>query len=295
MKKIRCFIPNILLTFLLVFVLIGCEASVLASRIACNPTTFQVITDQQHLDAKGYESLTSYFKTRSNSTGIPETVFLDAYSQQDLHDAIWSNCEAALGFLNGQRSEYAPASNFTGLEDSVRTFFEDYADKNGFKKDDILEEKIYSTCQEAEAAIRNAADPFKFSTLYSNGLLAKARKAVSSLNTIVIAAAAAVVVLLILLLLCNLKQLEHLCYWIGLAGFIAGGLMAAPCIYLTATDYYSSFAIKDPQIFSAVIGYLKLLTSRCLTMAIITLIVGLIGLLSFILLRSAQREEAAEK
>ena len=106
---------------------------------------------------------------------------------------------------------------------------------------------------------------------------------------------AGIIVILILLIICNIKQLEHLCYWIGLAGFIAGGLMAAPCIYLTATDYYSSFAIKDPQIFSAVIGYLKLLTSRCLTMAIITAIVGFIGLMGFILLRSAQRADTAAK
>ena len=300
--KIRCFLPNVLLTFLLVFLLIGCEMTVLVDRIALNPMTFQVIAEQQHLDAKGYESLTTYFKTRSNSTGIPENVFLDAYSQQDLHDAIVGNSNTALNYIRAdvtsedyQRmmGEGYSDPHFEELEAAVRTFFEDYADKNGYKKDDVLEEKIHSTCTEAEAAIRNAADPFKFGTLYSNGVLAKARSAVSSYLTIAeYGTIGGIILILILLIICNIKQMEHLCYWIGLAGFIAGGLMAAPCIYLTATDYFSGFAIKDPQIFSAVIGYLRLLTSRCLTMAIVTVIVGFIGLIGFILLRSAQREDA---
>ncbi|MBR2088175.1 MAG: hypothetical protein IJ906_13820 [Oscillospiraceae bacterium] len=298
MKKIRCFIPNILLTFLLVFLLIGCEATVLADRIALNPMTFQVLTDQQHLDAKGYAALETYFKTRSNSTGIPESVFLsdDSYTEADLRSAIIQNTNVALAYINGQDAAYDFSPDFAKLEGAVRTFFEDYADKNGYKKDDVLEEKIHSTCAEAEAAIRNSADPFKFGTLYSNGVLSKARSAVTGyLKLAECGCIAGIIVILILLIICNIKQLEHLCYWIGLAGFIAGGLMAAPCIYLTATDYYSSFAIKDPQIFSAVIGYLKLLTSRCLTMAIITAIVGFIGLMGFILLRSAQREDTAAK
>ncbi len=292
MKKIRCYLPNVLLTFLLVFVLIACEATILTSRIALNPMTFQVLTDQQHLDTKGYASLQTYFKTRSNSTGIPADVFLDpdSYSELDLRSGILQNTNAALAYMNGQTNEYAPSLEFTKLEDAVRKFFEDYADKNGYKKDDVLEEKIHSTCTEAESAIRNAADPFKFGTLYSNGVLTKVRSAVSYLSMAMIGSIAAAIIILILLILCNLKQMEHLCYWIGLAGFIAGGLMATPCIYLTVTDYYSGFAIKDPQIFSAVIGYLKLLTSRCLTMAIITAIVGFIGLMGFILLRATQRE-----
>lgn len=293
MKKIRCFFPNILLTFLLVFLLAGCETTVLATRIALNPMTVQMLTEQQDLDTKGYESLTTYFKTRSNSTGIPEEVFLNAFSKEDLRGAISQNAGAAIAFVNGQTQEYAPVLEFAALEDSVRTFFEDYADKNGYKKDDVLEEKIHSTCREAEAAILNAADPFKFHTMHSNGWLVKIRKAVSCLNPAFIGCIAGVIVILILLVICNLKQPDHLCYWIGLAGITAGGLMAAPCIYLTATDFYSGFTIKDPQIFSAVIGYLKLLTSRCLTMAIITVIVGAISLICFALLRSMQRENAA--
>ena len=293
MKKIRCYLPNVLLTFLLVFLLIGCEVTVLASRIALNPTTFQYISDRQQLDAKGYDTLTTYFKTRSNSTGIPESVFLNAFSQSDLRDGIWSNAGNALMYVNWQTNTYTPSLDFTRLEDAVRTFFEEYADENGFPKDDVLEEKIQSTCKEAEASILNAADPFKFSTLHSNGWLAKFRTVVSWLNTAIIGCIGGLILVLFLLFLCNLKQLEHLCYWVGLAGFTAGGLMAAPCIYLTATDYYSGFAIKDPQIFSAVIGYLKLLTSRCLTMAIVTVIVGCIGILCFIFLHALQKEEQA--
>ncbi len=292
--KIRFYLPNVLLTFFLIFLIIACEGSALVSRIALNPTTLQYITQRQQLDEKGYEKLTSYFKTRSNSTGIPEYVYLDAFSREDMHNAVWSNAEEALNYLNGLTGIYEPTCDFTALEASVRAFFEVYASENHVEKDDAYEEKIQSVLREAEAKILSEADPYQFIKLQKSGVLAKLRKVFSYLNTIILVVIICTAVVLILLFLCNLQQLEHLCYWFGLAFFISGGLTAAPCLYITQTDFFSKFAIKDPQVFSAVVGYLQLLTSRWLTIAIVTAIVGLIGLIGFIFLRAAQREENTE-
>ena len=294
MKKVRLYIPNVLLTILLVFLIMGSEATILANRIGLHENTFYYLIEQQKLDEKGYESLTSYFTTRSNSTGIPENVFLDAFSKNDLRTAISSNAAQALAYLKGNRDTYEQEIDFTGLETSVNAFFSDYAEENGVEKDEVYEEKVRSVLDEAEAQICIAADPFKFSTLQENGWLSKVRQAVSYLTTAMMICLGAGVLTLVLLILCNLRQVEHLCYWIGLAGFTAGLLTCAPCIYLTASDFFSGFAIKDPQVFAAIVGFLKLLTSRCLTIAIITLIVGAIGMAGFAFLRAVQREDEEE-
>ena len=39
------------------------------------------------------------------------------------------------------------------------------------------------------------------------------------------------------------------------------------------------------------VGFLRLLTGRCLTMAIVTAICGIIGIVGFAFLRAVQREE----
>lgn len=290
MKKIRLYIPNLLLTFLLVFFIMGSEATLLVKRVGLNATTFEYITYHQGLAQKGYTSLESYFKTRANSTGIPESVYLDAFTEQDLAEAIVKNCTGAVGTL-GTKSDWEPDVEMSGVEESIRTFFEDYAAENHCQKDAVFEEKVQSTIDEARAELLTVADPFKFATFQENGWLAKASSIVGYLNSAVIVCVAGVALLIVLLILCNLKQAEHLCYWIGLAGFTAGLLMAVPCIYLTVSDFFSGFTIKEPQIFAAVVGMLRLITNRGLTMAIITMIVGIIGIGGFIFLRAVQREE----
>ena len=293
MKKVRLYIPNVLLTFLLVFLIIGGEAAMLAGRIVLNEKTYGVLTEQQQLDAKGYDALTSYFRTRANSTGIPESVFLDAFTQDDLKTAIILNSQDAIGYLKGSKGTFEPGADFTALEASVRSFFEGYARENGAAMDETFEEKVQSTISEAEAKILTVADPFKFTALQQNGWLAKGRTYAGYIDPAAVVCIAAAALLVVLLILCNRGQEEHLCYWIGLAALTAGLLTAAPCIYLTATDFFSGFAIKDPQIFSAVVGLLHLLTGRCLTMAVVTVLVGVIGIVGFIFLRAVQREEEA--
>ena len=293
MRKVRLYIPNVLLTFLLVFLIIGGEAAMLVSRMVLNEKTYGVLTEQQQLDAKGYEDLTSYFRTRANSTGIPENVILDAFTQDDLKDAIILNSQDAVAYLNGSKAEFEPNADFTKLEVSIRSFFESYADENGFEKDAVFEEKLQSAISEAEARLLTAADPFKFAALRENGWLAKLRTYAGYVNPAAMVCIAAAAILIVLMILCNKNQEEHLCYWIGLASLTAGLLITAPCIYLTATDFFASFTIKDPQIYAAVVGFLRLLISRGMTMAVVTAIVGAIGIIGFIFLRAVQREEEA--
>lgn len=294
MKRVKLYVPNVILTILFVFLLIGSEGTILARRIGLSSTTFRYITEHQQLDAKGYDTLTSYFKTRSNSTGIPETVFLDAISQEDLHDGIIQNADAALDYICGRSDTYEPSMDLTALETAVTDFFVAYAEENNYSQDETFHQKVQSTIDEARAEILLTADPFKLGTLQTNGWLAKLRQAVSYLDLAVKICVIASITVILLLILCNLKQLEHLCYWIGLSCFTSGLLTAVPCIYLIASDFFSGFTIKDPQVFSSITGFLRLLTNRGLTMAIITAIVGIIGLIGFAFLRAVEREEAEE-
>lgn len=295
MKQIRCYLPNVLLTFLLVFFLLASQLTVFAKTQALNAASFQKIAEQEGLADMAYSSLETYFKTRTNSTGIPAEVYTDVMDRDALHKAILGSVAQAFDYLNGKTETYEFTMDFTALEDSVSTFFSDYAAENDVQKDAVYEEKVASVIAEAEAEILFVADTFKFRTMHKNGWLETARTAVSYLNLAQTACIIGTAVLFLLLILCNLKQLSHLFYWGGLAGLTSSLLLLVPCIYVTATDYFAGFAIKDPQIFAAVVGYLELLVSRATTMTIVTLILSVVALVVFGFFHALRREEQAEE
>lgn len=295
MKQIRCYLPNVLLTFLLVFVLLGCQAALFARTQVLHTENFRTIAQQEALADKAYTTLESYFRTRANSTGIPESVYMDVMDRETLGDAILSGVTQAFDYLSGRSEDYAFTMDFTALEASVRGFFEAYADENGIEKDVIFEDKVASAIAEAESEILFVCDAFKFSVIDANGWMAPARTAVAYLNLCTIALLIAAAVLLVLLIACNWKQPRHLLYWLGLAGALSAALLMIPCVYVTATDYFSAFAIKDPLIFSAVVGYLKLLTQELLTQEIIVLAVSVLCLIAFGILALIRKPSSAEQ
>ena len=293
MKRIRLYLPNVLLTFLLVFFLLGSELTMLASRVALNADAFALVEQQQDLGGKAYSTLETYFNTRSNSTGIPAEVFLAAVDRDAVGRGIHASVEAAFAYLNGRADSFSYTMDFTALEDSVNAFFSDYAEAGGYEKDAVYEQKVASVIAEAEGEILFVTDTFKFSVLEENGWLGRLRKAVSYLDLLQTVCLAGTAVILVLLLLCNLRQFAHMAYWLGLAGLIGGLLLLVPAVYIQATDFFSGFAIKDPQIFAAVVGFLQLLTQRALMMAIATAAAGLVLLVLFAVLHS-HKEKAQE-
>lgn len=295
MKQIRCYLPNVLLTFLLVFFLLATQLTIFAKTQVLNAANFQKIAEQEGLADMAYSSLETYFKIRANSTGIPAEVYTDVMDRDALHEAILGSVSQAFDYLNGKTDTYEFTMDFTALEDSVSTFFSDYAAENNVQKDAVYEEKVTSVIAEAEAEILFVADTFKFSTMHKNGWLETARTLVSYLNLAQTACIIGTAVLVLLLILCNLKQPAHLLYWGGLSWMTASLLLLVPCIYVTATDYFAGFAIKDPQIFAAVVGFLELLVSRATTLAIMTLILSVVALAAFGLSHALQREKEAEK
>ena len=161
--------------------------------------------------------------------------------------------------------------DFTKLENSVNAFFNQYAEENNYQKDEAFYQKIQENLDEAEEKILNTADTFKFSTLNEHGWLEKLRSYLSIFRTgVIIICVMTIFIMGILLFLCRTTPKE-IPYWLGLTGVISGLLTASPCVYVLRTNYFSSFVVKDPQIFAAVVGYLQYITGQLCTVTLIIL------------------------
>lgn len=291
MNRIRLYFPKILLTFLLVFLLTGVELSLLIQQKALSYATFATITEQQTLDEKAYSAIETYFRSRSNSTGIPAEIYLDSLEQNDLKQGILNSAAQACAYLNGQSEEYAFTMDFTELETAVTDFFNQYADENNYQKDDIFYQKTEAAIQEAEAKILSVTDTFKFSALYENGLLKKIRTGLALFRKCLTVLCVITIIILLALLLCC-HGTESL-YWLGLSGTISGLLVSVPCLYILGTDYFSGFVIKDPQIFAAVVGYLQFITRKISTAFLVTGAAGILLLILFSIIYHHQNNKTA--
>ncbi len=280
MKSIKAYLPNVLLTFLLVFALLGAELLAFVQAAVLHPAVFRQITKQEKLDEKAFSALSDTFVSRSHSTGIPAEVFLDALSPELLGECIDLRTEAFFAYLHGSDSE-APQPDLTAMQDSIRTFFENYADENGYEKDAAFEEKVTAVTEEYAGIVETAADPFRFGTLRRNGWLDTGRKYLRYLTPAMIGCITAALLLMVLLIVCNRKQKPLLAYWYGLASLISGILLLLPCAYLKATDFFAGFALKEPQTYAAVVGLLRLVTDKALLLGIITAVIGAALLIAF--------------
>lgn len=281
MRHIKLYPVKILLSFLFVFCLLGTELAMFAQHVALNSSVFEKVIETEQLEEKTYATLETYFQSRSNSTGIPASVYLDVIDKDALRQGTLDSVSNAFDYLHGWSDAYQFSMDFTELEHSVTTFFSNYADENGFEKDATYQQKVTSAIQEAETEILFVTDTFKFSTIYENGWLTTAKNYISLLSKLSVLLVVASVVLFILLIICCLKQITECFYWGGLVSSIAGLLLFIPCMYLKTTDYVSGFVIKDQQIFSAVVGYLHTLTENAMLMSVITFAIGVLCLIIF--------------
>ncbi len=288
MKQIKAYLPNVLLTFLLVFALLAAELLIFAQALL-TPATLREITKQKDLGNVTYQALEKTFAARSHSTGIPAEVIMGTLSQETLTACINGNTDAAFAYLQGSTVEQPDLLG--DMVQSIRQFFESYADENGYEKDAAFEEKVASVTAETKQIIEEAADPFKLGTLQRNGWLDAGKKYLGYLKPAMLGSIVFAVLLMALIFLCNRKQKALLAYWYGLAALIPGILLLVPCIYLKATDYFAAFALKDPQIYAAVVGLLRLLTDRALLMGIITAVIGVVLLIVFAVIPKETAEE----
>ncbi|MEE5992513.1 MAG: hypothetical protein V3G42_04660 [Oscillospiraceae bacterium] len=290
-QQIPHYILNVIFTLFLVFSLIGTEMTLLMQRSALNVNMFRVVVQQEQLTEKAYDKVESYFKIRANSTGIPEAVFLRVVDKEMLYNGIMESVTAAFDYLDGNTQEYQFTMDFTELEQSVTDFFEEYAEVNHYQKDEVYQQKLQSIIEESEKQILSTTDNFKFATLYEKGWLVKIRKLVGYLNIAVIVCIAITLILAVVILFLNKSRMLNIPYWFGLAAFTAGILVVIPCFWVTKTNYFSGFVVTDPQIFSAVVGYLNLLVNRALVMAVVTICIGIVGFAGFGALCFFQKNE----
>ena len=274
MKKPVSYIPSLIVSVILVFTIIATSALLLMD-INATPSKLKNLAQKNNIESKVYSELEKYFTDKYNSTGIPAEVYMAPIDQEYIRCFEEAIIDSAFEAVDGSGVMSAVRPQNKALENSIDTFFNDFADKNNYEKDENFDLKLSNTKDNAYLTISSFCDVYKFSAMSSKGILKKAARLYSNRLILTAAAIGFNIFLIVLLIIINRKKRMTAMYWCGISAMIAGIIGAVPSIYLIATRYYDSFSIKQAAVFTAFTSAMYKLTEAFAAIQIALIVLGL--------------------
>lgn len=285
-------ISRIIFTVLLSFCIAGHILSSAADSMLSLPGIYTNIIRDEKLADKAYSAIEGDFKKQYNTTAIPTEVYMDAISTEWLEKEMCKRTEIYLDYINGTDTDYL--TNFTALEESITTFFNEYAESIDYKQDEAFDKKLSETIANAKSTIEQRMDAFYMNTLRDNGYLDKLRKFTPIIGIINWCLFGVSMLLVVLLAFIERNRNWRNLYWAGTGFFCGGALTAIPCIYLLFTNAVSSFAVKDPIIFTAVTDLLDTGIWRVMIRSILYIALGVITITLNVIFSKKEQTEITD-
>ncbi len=273
MKRPAAYVGSFIISILVVFALIASFLAITVNSV--NADKLVAAADDKGLASMVENELERYFNERKNTTGIPANVYMDSIDEEYLSNIIQFKINSGFSILSGDVGDEFDMSNIE-LENNISEFFSEYAESIGYEKDNNYDVKLMTAQKSAYTIIEEYCDVYKFGAMERHGVLKKAAPLYQKLSLIIALCIIASAALAIILFVINIKEIKNLAYWIGTSAVVSGAMGAIPCIYLLASDYFSAFTIKQPQIFTAYTTLMKDLTSKFMTFSIASVIIGIV-------------------
>jgi hypothetical protein len=295
MKYGRAIVLRIVLTVLLTFSLMGaflCRFAV--STLHAEPMCIAVLKDEG-IAEKVYDALQSDFETAYHTTAIPPETYMDAISVTWLETEMEQQVQAYFSYMRAE-SEDVPEDvvDFTALEESITTFFYDYAEEIDYTPDDAFATQLEETIQNAKNTVLHRMDAFYLQTLEKNGKLERVQHSYGLLTGVSIGMSSMCLLLTAALVLIQRKGGVQRLYWLACALFSAGVLMTIPLGYVVGTDAIAGFTVKDAIVYPSVTGVLTQISNLMLGWSIVVAAAGLVLLGVTIVFRKRQQSTQGE-
>lgn len=250
MKSVKAYLLSLVFSVLLVFLFSGITVLIIAN-VNFSASQLKNIASNEKIEEKIYSGLERNYREKSNATGIPAAVYTEHLTSEYLKSVMNEYINAAFEAISSNEKFSPEIPKNLQLEESIDTFFNDYADETGYKKDENFNKKLALTKEEAYKTIGSYSDAFKFSAISSQGFMSKISYIYSHMKLFIGIIAFCIAAAVILLFFINKKYKNAMLYWCGISALISGIIGAVPSIWLIVDRYYDSFSIKQPQVFAA--------------------------------------------
>lgn len=284
------YILNVILSIFAVFLISAswiCAAVIgTVGRYGC----YEKVVEKNNIYSYAQESIEKSFEEYSHTSGIEKETFSAYYDENFIKENINSNIKNFLDVLLGKKEnyDYISSVNFSNADETIDTFFNDYAEKTDYVKDEIYEEKLNETKEKAHEIFTDKTDVFRFSLMNENGIIQKISSKISLIKGMFAACYILAVMFILLIIIINRK--ESL-YWLGCPFFVSGLLLLIPLIYIKASGFINGFTVKEKPVFYSITGLLDSVLNNEIAFALVSIIFGLVFLFLGIFLKSKKKEE----
>lgn len=295
MKNPSTYITSIVFTLLLIFLLLGAAGAGILHFNALNTNRVLTLVDAQQLPEKVHTSLEEQFAAQENSTGIPASRFASAIEPDALAPIIRDSVTNGFAYVCGDTATLGISPDLGVLENNLRRFFVDYAERNNIPQDAAFEESFKTAAGIAKDQIISACDVFSFSQLNDAGVLKQAKRVTPWTGFLAFGMFIACGLFMLFLLLLHHHEPEQFFYWTGTALAIASAVMLIPAAWLQQTHWFDRFAVKADQTFAAVTGYLYMQTHAAIVIAVCGLITAALFFILFAILHFRRKNHESVK
>lgn len=261
---------HLVLSILLVFTLLGTLGGALGRYVTASPSLLISQLEKQNAPQKAHDALQSKFDMEYNTTAVPAEVYMDVITVAWMEDAMEQWITDSYARANG--ADLLTEWDFIPLEESITTYFEQYAEENNCEKDDTYTEKLSETIANAEKAVKNAVDVYHIQTMKDAGIWEKVFD--HRILLTLLAAVCGVLSLALAGLLVFRK--DRPCYWIGTSLFAGGVLLTIPAAWVLGSSIITQFSLKEPAVYAVFTGTMTTLVQIVLTIGIVLLAAGLV-------------------
>lgn len=296
MYRLRNYILCVLISIILVFIFAAAEASVFAKYKAADPQTYRSLIEEKNIAADALKVISDKFESMENATGIPAAVYTDPLTEEKIKSIMNGCISDAFDYINGksQAFEYSDFNEeFSPMDASIEKFFNDYADSEGYVKDDAFNKKVVSVQKNARDIVLENCDVFQLKKIEKAGYLKFAGNAVKYIDPAVIASLAAAGFFVLLLVIANIKKITNVFYWLSVSLGITSVFYLAAGIFLKVTGYFDRFAIKATHIFRAMTGTMYSFTDKLILINIVVFAAGLVFMMIFAVAAKEKKVQAA--
>jgi len=268
-RGIFSMVMSIILSVLLVFSIIGTFSLTFAGSVAKNSDFLKTRLSVSGTYASVYSDLMKKYDEISVQTSVPADVYKSAVSEKWVYEAIDNQTEYAFNLLNSE--DAVSETDYSAFEEKITEYFEKYAAENHVMKDDVYNQRLASSVENAKAVTASVIDVFHVESVRKTSLWPLAVKYRPLLPKFRNYAVIADVILIILLIV-----FRNPVYWTGASLFASGLLMGVPAAYVRFSGMILKFTIKDYTVFTLITETLTDLVNLVMTTGFALAAAGLI-------------------
>lgn len=282
MKRMEKYIPNLLLTMILVFALIGLEGIMFAKNQLMRSEPYIEAVETNDVALKSMNAIEKYFSDSESYSRIPADVYMLAITEKDVKNIIEMKINNVFDYIDGSNAEYSEVQyDFSKLEKSVSDYFADFAEKNNVATDEEYNQQLQKTIETAESEINNFTDVYMLKMIEKTGAFSKLNKLYGFVNPLIyITAGLAALCIIIILFLSR----NNFFYWLSSAFLCSSVLALIPCLYFKFSGYLDKLVIRNDYIYSAVTGMLNGTLNKYIALQAGIFAVGIVLMVIYILI-----------